>query len=94
MLIALAVGAWTMWTIGVTVYYCMTYYWTAFRYMVGAILVAHLGGPALMVGFEPGATTTELVASLIWIHLGGSILTPHIFGLTVLPVLLFLQFKK
>ena len=94
MLIALAVGAWIIWTAGVTLYCMASNGWTALRYCFGASLMASIGTPSMMAGFGADPTTYEVIATLIWLHLAGSIFSPYIFGLTVLPVLLFLQFKK
>lgn len=94
MLVGLFAIAYVVWTIGVVVYFCSRNFWTFVRYLTGAIVVAQFGTPSMVAGFAANTTNSEMVVTLIWMHLGGSLLSPAIFGLTVLPVLIFMAVKK
>lgn len=94
MLVGFFVLIWVIWTVCVTVYYCFNYFWTAFRYAFGVMVVVMCGSPKMLAGLEAGANGYEMAATVIWLHLGGSILAPHIFFFTVLPVLILLAAKK
>jgi len=94
MLMLVLSAIWVIWTVCVTVYYCLTNFWTAIRYSAGLGLAYYISTPTIMVGFVPGATFEQIAATVIYFHFMGSIFCPYIFGLTVLPAAIMAQFRK
>lgn len=85
---------WLVWTVGVTLYFCMTNFWTAVRYGAGLGLAYYLATPALLLGFSANAEFAQTAAVLLWFHFVGSIFCPVIFGLTILPLAAASALKK
>lgn len=88
------VAGYGIWTLAVVLYYTYRNFWTFIRYSLGVSLAIIFGPESLHIGFSPDATLAQQIASIIVLHISGSILCPAIFGWTIVPVMVFLAFKR